>query len=347
MKLIGKILGFVVLAGCANGTGVKTENASRVSGVHLIKKTVIGGTGGWDYVYVDSDNRRLYIAHGDQVEVLNADTHEKVGVIGDTKGVHGIVTVTEMGKGFATCGGTSSTKIFDIKTLAVVGEVPCGKKPDALLYDMFSGRVFVFNNGSNNATVIDAAAGTVVGTLELGGAPEAAVNDDGGNIFVNIEDKSELVHFDAKTLMIKKRWKLTGGEGPSGLAFDAKNHRLFSACENEAMIISDSETGTVIGKQTIGKGVDGAVFDSSNGCAVSSNGEGTITIVQEVSPTEFKVLENVATVPSARTCTIDGKTHHIFLIGAEMGDAPAPTADTPNPRKPAKAGTFMVLEYGK
>ena len=141
--------------------------------------------------------------------------------------------------------------------------------------------------------------------------------------------------------------KLTDGDEPTGLAFDVKNHRLFSACHNEVMIISDSETGTVIWKQPIGKGVDGAVFDPSNGYAVSSNGEGTMTIVQEVSPNEFKVSETVATEPSARTCTIDPKTHHIFLTAAQLGEAPAPTAEMPHPWKPAKAGTFMVLEYGK
>ena len=333
----------LLLVGIA-ATSMKAQNPS---GIHLIKKTVIGGTGGWDYVYVDADNRRLYVSHGTQVEVLNADTHEKVGVIEDTKGVHGIVTANDAGKGFVTCGGTSSIKIFDMKTFKVTGEIPGGKKPDAVLYDKFSGRVFVFNNGSGNATVINAATGTVDSTLELGGAPEAAVNDNMGNIFVNLEDKSEVVNFDSKTLAIKKHWRLTGGEEPTGLGFDAKNHRLFSACHNEVMIISDSEAGTVIGSQPIGKGVDGAIFDPANMLAVSSNGEGTITIIQEVSPTEFKVLENVKTEPSARTCTIDGKTNHIFLIGAQLGEMPAATAEKPKPRRPMMPGTFMVLEYGK
>ncbi len=344
MNLTIKQFGYALALTCLSALTVKAQNPS---GVHLIKKTVIGGVGGWDYVYVDSDNRRLYVSHGTQVEVLNADTHEKVGVIEDTKGVHGIVVAGSTGKGYVTCGGTSSVKVFDINTYKVLSEIPAGKKPDWVLYDAPSKRVFVFNNGSASMTVIDAATDKVVATSDLGGAPEEAASDNAGMIFVNLEDKSEIVGFNSKTLDIKKRWKLEGGEEPTGLGFDVKNHRLYSACHNEVFVISDSDKGTVIGTAPIGKGVDGAIFDTKDMLAVSSNGEGSITLVQAASPTEFKVMETVKTEPSLRTCAYDAKTGHIFLIGAQLGEAPAPTAEKPKPRRPMIPGTFMVMEYGK
>jgi DNA-binding beta-propeller fold protein YncE len=313
----------------------------------LIKKTVIGGEGGWDYLKVDNESRRLYVSHGNQVEVLNADTHQKLGVIMNTEGVHGIAVVPKSGRGITTNGRTKNAKIFDTQTFASLADLPTGAKPDAVLYDDYSGYVFVFNNESASATVIDINAAKVIGTVELAGAPEAAVTDGKGTIFVNLEDTHEVVSFDSKSFVIKNRWSLAPGEEPTGLAFDPKTHRLFSVCHNEWMMVLDSDNGKVVAKLPIGKRVDGAAFDPASNCAISSNGEGSLTIVHEISPNEFKVIETVKTEVGARTIAYDPKTQHVFLSTALYGAVPAATTENPNPRPAIVPGTFMVLEYGK
>lgn len=321
---------------------------AQTTGFHLIKKTVIGGEGGWDYLSVDSQNRRLYVSHGTQVEVLNADTHEKIGTIQGLQGVHGVIAVPEIGRGITTNGRTNTATIFDLKTLKPIVELPTGKNPDALLYDAFSKRVFIFNHSDVNTTAIDLAAGKVVGTIDLGGtALEAGATDENGTIFVNLEDVSEIVSFDAKTLTIKNRWKLTPGEEPTGLAIDTKTKRLFAVCHNEMMLVIDSEKGNIVAQLPIGKRVDGVAFDAKLKMAFSSNGEGSITVVEEVSANEFKVVETIKTEPGARTIALDPKTHHVFVSTAQYGETPAATAENPNPRPKVVPGTFMVLEYGR
>ena len=322
--------------------------AAQPAGLQLIKKTVIGGEGGWDYLKVDSESRRLYVSHGNQVEVLNADTHEKLGTITNTQGIHGIVIVPKTGRGLTTNGRTNTATIFDLKTLAPIATVPTGKNPDAVLFDAFSNRVFVFNHSGASSTVIDIADGKVLGTVELGGdGVEAGVSDEKGTIFVNLEDTHEIVSFDARTLAIKSRISLAPGEEPTGIAYDPKTNVLFSACHNSLMIMVDAKSGKVIAQVPIGKRVDGVVFDPASKCAISSNGEGTLTVVQEISATEFKVLETVKSEVGARTIALDSKTHHVYLSTAEYGPAPAPTADNPNPRPSVVPGTFMILEYGR
>ena len=325
---------------------VFTISAQTKDNFQLAKKTILGGEGGWDYLNVDSQSRRLYISHGNQVEVLNVDTHEKVGVITETMGVHGIVTVPELNKGFITNGKTNSITIFDIKTLKKTGELPAGNKPDALLYDSFSGNVFVFNNDGGSATIINAKTGKIVKTLDLGGAPEAGVSDEKGLIYVNLEDKNEIVSFGSKDFTVKKRFKLTDGDTPTGLAIDKENNILFSVCRNKLMFILEAKDGKIIEKLPIGTGVDGLVFDNKNKLAISSNGEGTLTVVKENSASDFKVLETVTTAPGARTITIDSKTNHVFVSTAQFGEKPATTTENPKPRSPVLPNTFMILEYG-
>lgn len=314
----------------------------------LIRKTVVGGEGGWDYLTVDNDGRRLFVSHGNQVEVLDIDSHKKLGIISETYGVHGIAIVPNAGRGITTNGRTNTATVFDLKTLAKIAELPTGKNPDALLYDSYSDRVFVFNHSGGSATAIDITSAVVTGTIELGGGGvEAGVSDGKGTIYVNLEDTHEIVVFDAKTLKVKHRWPLAPGEEPTGLAYDPQTNRLFSVCHNELMVVVDSNTGEVITKLPIGKRVDGAVFDPTSRSIISSNGEGSITVVQEVSANEFKVTQTVKTEPGARTITIDPKTHHVFLSTAEYGPAPAATADNPRPRPSIVPGTFMILEYGQ
>lgn len=326
---------------------IVTSNSVAQSGFQLIKKTVVGGEGGWDYLSVDDQSRKLYVSHSTQAEVLNADTHEKIGAVTDLKGVHGVIAVPQSGRGITTNGRSNSVTIFDLKTLKPIVELPTGKNPDALLYDNFSKRVFIFNHSDVTTTVIDIAEGKVVGTVDVGGtALEAGVSDENGTIFVNLEDTHEIASFDAKTLAIKNKWKISPGEEPTGLALDLKNHRLFTVCHNGWMMVLDSEKGTVIAQVPIGKRVDGVVFDPKLQMAISSNGEGTMTVVKEVSPNEFKVLETVKTEVGARTIALDAKTHHVFVSTAQYGETPAATTENPNPRPKVVPGTFMVLEYG-
>jgi DNA-binding beta-propeller fold protein YncE len=317
------------------------------SGFQLIKKTVIGGEGGWDYLSVDEQNKKLYVSHSTQVEVLNAETHEKVGVIPDLKGVHGAIAVPKAGRGITTNGRSNSVTIFDLKTLKPIVELPTGKNPDALLYDKSSDRVFTFNHSDVTVTAIDIAEGKVVGTIDVGGtALEAGASDENGTIFVNLEDSHEIVSFDAKTLTVKNKWKISPGEEPTGLAIDVKNHRLFSVCHNGWMMVLDSENGKIIAQVPIGKRVDGVVFDPKLKMAISSNGEGTMTVVKQISPNEYKVAETVKTELGARTIALDASTHHVFVSTAQYGETPAATAENPNPRPKVVPGTFMILEYG-
>lgn len=317
------------------------------SGFHLIKKTVIGGEGGWDYLSVDDENRRLYVSHSTKIEVLNADTHEKVGSIDNLKGVHGVIAVPKTGRGITTNGRSNTATIFDLKTLQPIVELPTGKNPDALLYDEFSKRVFTFNHSDVTATAIDIAEGKVVGTIDLGGtALEAGATDGKGTIYVNLEDTHEIVSFDAMKLTVKNKWKISPGEEPTGLAIDTKTKRLFSVCHNGWMMIADAEKGNIVAQVPIGKRVDGAVFDPDSKMAFSSNGEGTITVVKEVSADEFKVVETIKTEVGARTIAFDPKTHHVFVSTAQYGETPPATAENPNPRPKVMPGTFMVLEYG-
>ena len=316
-------------------------------GFQLIKKTVIGGEGSWDYLSVDDQNRVLYVSHSTKAEVLNADTHEKIGTIADLKGIHGVIAVPKSGRGITTNGRSNSVTIFDLKTLKPIVELPTGKNPDALLYDKFSDRVFIFNHNDVTTTAIDIKEGKVVGTVDVGGtALEAGVSDEKGTIFVNLEDTHEIVSFDAKTLAIKNKWKIAPGEEPTGLAIDVKNHRLFTVCHNGWMMVLDSEKGNIVAQVPIGRRVDGVVFDPKLGMAISSNGEGTMTVVKEVSLNEYKVVETVKTEIGARTIALDAKTHHVFVSTAQYGETPAATTENPNPRPKVVPGTFMVLEYG-
>jgi DNA-binding beta-propeller fold protein YncE len=320
---------------------------AQTSGYHLIKKTVIGGEGGWDYLSADHDNNRLYLSHGTQVEVLDLTTHKKVGAISPVNGVHGIAAIGKKNKGITTNGRSNTATIFDLKNLAPIIELPTGKNPDALIYDAYSDRVFIFNHSDASATAIDVDAGKVLGTIQLGGeGVEAGTSDGKGTIYVNLEDTHEIVSFDAKSLDVKSRWDITPGEEPTGLAIDTKTHRLFSVCHNELLMVINTDNGKIVLQVPIGKRVDGVVFDPSTNLIISSNGEGSITVVKEVSANDYKVIETVQTAPGARTITLDPVTHHVFVSTAEYGDTPAATAENPNPRPSIVPGTFMVMEFG-
>ena len=313
----------------------------------LLNTITIGGTGGWDYLSVDPAGERLYVSHGTQVEVVDLKTRKLIGTIPNTPGVHGIEVVPAAGRGYITCGRSNQCVVFDLQTLKPITTVPTGPKPDALFYDAFSKRVFLFSNDGGKSTVLDGKTGTVVGTAELGGDVEAPASDGRGGIFVNIEDKAEVIEFDAKTLAVRKRHPLAPGQEPTGLAFDRKTNRLFSACANEKLVVTNRSTGKQVAVLPIGKGADGAVFDPSTNNIIVSNGSGTFTVIHEDSADKYTVLATVPTARGARTLALDPKTHHIFTCAADYGPAPAPTADNPNPRPSIVPGTFRVLEFGK
>jgi YVTN family beta-propeller protein len=323
------------------------ENARSPSGYHLVKRCIIGGEGGWDYLTVDGKARRLYVTHGSCVVVMNADSVTVVGEIPKTEGVHGVAIASELGRGFTSNGRTSTVSIFDLSTLKVLDEVPVGKNPDAIRFDLVSKKVFVFNGQSQDATVIDAVSGKATATIPLGGKPEFSVADGNGRVYVNIEDKSELVAIDSRTLKVLSRWSLAPGEAPTGLAMDTKNRRLFAVCRNKLMIVINADNGHILASLPIGSGTDGCAFDPETQLAFSSNGEGTLTIIREESPTVFSVLDSLTTQRGARTMTIDPETHAVFLPTAEFGPTPRPTADLPRPRAAILPNTFTVLQFQK
>jgi YVTN family beta-propeller protein len=313
-------------------------------GYKLEKKFTIGGEGGWDYLTMDSAARRLYISRGTHVIVMDADEGKVVGEIPGTTGVHGIALVPESNHGYTSNGGDNSVTVFDLKSLKEVAKIKVGARPDAIIYDPASQRVFTFNAGSKDATAIDIKTEKVAGTVKLEGKPESAVADEKGMVYVNIEDKNQVVAFDSRELTVKNRWDLEGCEEPTGLAMDRASRRLFVTCHNDKMAILDADTGKVIATPAIGKGTDYCVFDPETKLAFSSNGDGTLTVVQEESPDKFTVVANVKTEPGARTMALDSKTHSIYLCTAKQ--KPAAPGAKPG-RRAFEPNSFVVLVVAK
>jgi DNA-binding beta-propeller fold protein YncE len=315
----------------------------RAQDYKVVQTVKLGGEGWWDYVTVDSAARRLYVTRGTHVVVLDSESLKAVGEIPDTSGVHGVAIARDLGRGFTSNGREGTATIFDLSSLKAVGSVKTGTNPDAILYDAFTHRVFTFNGRSADATAIDAKAGAAVGTIPLGGKPEFAVTDGAGRIFVNIEDKSEIVALDPRELKVTARWSLAPCEEPSGLAFDAAHHRLFSVCGNKVMAISDAEHGRVVTTVPIGEHPDAAAFDPERQLIFSSNGEGTLTVVHQSSADRYEVIQTLPTMRGARTEALDPETHRIFLVTAEFGPTPSPTPEQPRPRPSMVPGSFTLL----
>ena len=318
------------------------------SGYHLVRKMPVGGEGGWDYLTVDPVARRIYLSRGTHVMIVDEDKGTAIGDIPDTKGVHGVALAPELGKGFTSNGGEATVTIFDLKTLQPISKVKTtGENPDSILYDPSTRRVFTFNGRSANATAIDATTGTVAGTAALPGKPETPVLDGRGSIFVNIEDKNSLVEMDAKALTVKHTYPLPGCEGPSGIAMDTAHRRVFSGCsDSNKLAITNADTGKVIATPRIGEDVDANAFDPATNLVFASCREGVLSIIREDSPDKFTELPDVKTEFGARTMALDLKTHHVFVVTADLTPAAAPTADNPHPRPQPVPGTFRILEYG-
>ena len=326
---------------------VSAPPSSGASGYHLAKKVKFGGTGGWDYLEVDPATHRLFISRATHVIVVDPDQGKIIGDVPDTQGVHGIAPADEFNKGYTTNGRTGDSTVFDLTSLKVLGNTKTDKDSDAIIYDPFSKRVFTFNGDANTASAIDAASGKLVGTFPLGGGPEFGATDGKGKIFVNLEDKSSLVKFDAKTLKIENTWPLAPCESPSGLAIDAANDILVVGCHNKLMTFVDGNSGKVLGTVPIGQGVDANRFDPGTGYAFASCGDGTLTIAHEDSPGKFSLVEMIQTQRGARTMALDYATHTVYLVTADLGPAPAATAENPRPRPAILPDTFTLLVYGK
>jgi YVTN family beta-propeller protein len=321
--------------------------AQSSSKYHVIKTFHVGGQGWWDYLAVNSSLKRIYVSHGTQVNIIDEISGDSIGIIPNTEGVHGIAFAPDFDKGYTSNGRSNTVSVFNLKTNKVLKQIDVGKNPDAIIYDTFSKEVFVCDGRSNEASVIDPSSDKVVATINLSGKPEEAVSDNKGNVFVNIEDKNEIVKVNMKSYKIENRWKIGKGESPSGLAIDKKNGILFSGCDNKLMIVLNIHDGKILAQLPIGEGCDGVVFDNKYMDAFSSNREGTLTMVHEDSPDKFHVAATIPTKNGARTSTIDEKTHNIFLSAADFEPAPAPTAENPHPRPKIVPNSFVVIEVGR
>jgi YVTN family beta-propeller protein len=315
------------------------------SSYKVANKIHLKGNSWWDYLHVNPETGRLYVSQGTQVQVIDIQTGKLIGSIPHTKGVHGVALVPTLNKGFISDGSDATVTVFNIKTLKVEDKIAVtGKDPDCILYDPYTHRIFTFNGRSDNVTVIDAKSNKVLGTIAMDGKPEFSVSDGQGHIYDNIENQSEIAEIDPATMKIVKKWSIAPGEGPSGLAIDKLHHLLFSVCHNKKMVISDAKEGKVIDTLPIGGHVDGASYDPDLKRAYSSNGDGTLTVIQEINPHTFNVIGNFNTQEGARTNTLDTKNHHIYLSTASFLPAPKPSAKNPHPRPRLKPGSFVVLD---
>jgi DNA-binding beta-propeller fold protein YncE len=322
-------IGFVLLA-----TIAVLAAAATCADYKVIKTWKLGGDGGWDYLTVDSDGHRLFIARATRVMVIDTESGRQVGEIPDTPGVHGVALVPDLGRGFTSNGREDTVSVFDLKTLALQQKIKVGNGPDAIVYDPFSKRVFTFNGRGHDTTAVDASKGEVVGKLDLGGKPEFAATDGKGTMWVNIEDKSELVAFDPVKLAVKSRWKLADCEEPTGLSLDRKNRRLFAGCGNKKMAIVNADNGNAVASPAIGDGCDATAFDADLDLAFASAGDGTVTVIHEDSGDKFSVIQTVTTQKGARTMALDSKTHQIFTVTANVG---------PRPERKVEPDSFVVL----
>lgn len=345
MKLLTCVM--ISLLFCPCGPPPAQAQTDR-SGYHIIDSVRLGGEGGWDYLSVDTAAGRVYVSRATRVQVVDVVKLEVVGEIPHTTGVHGIALDVAAGKGYTSNGRDSSVTVFDLKTLATLATIKINaSNPDAILFEPVSKRVFTFNGRSNNATAIETDKGSLAGTIELDGKPEFSVADGKGQVFVNIEDKSELVCIDARTLKVLKTWSIAPGDGPSGLAIDRVHRRLYSGCDNKLMVVSDADAGKVIGTVPIGQGVDGTAFDHFSGLAFSANGEGTLTVIGGWAAGKPSLLENVPTRRGARTLAIDEKTHRLYTVTARFGPAPPATSEQPHPRPTTEPGSVTLYVIGR
>ncbi|MGH9599955.1 MAG: YncE family protein [Terracidiphilus sp.] len=312
---------------------------------HILARWKIGGGGRWDYMHADAKAHRLYIAHGDTVDAIDTRTGKSVGEITGLHGTHGIALDNEGKYGYISDGGGNAVVVFDRATLDKVATIPAGTNPDGIVFEPATQTVWAFNGRSQNVTVIDAATRTVAATIALPGKPEFPVVDGKGDVFDNIESKSEIARFDARTKKITAEWPI-GCDSPSGLAIDVRGHRLFSVCRGQKMSVIDYETGKVLANPSIGSGPDAARYSAKRKLAFASCGEGVLSVVDAGAP-GYLTIETLPTERGARTMAYDAATDRIYLDTAAFGPAPAPTENHRRSRPAAIPGSFTVIVVGR
>ncbi len=321
-------------------SGIISVNAQSGKSEYKISNRIsLEGDGGWDYLIADPVTNRLFVSHGTMVQVVDLKSGKLLATIPDTKGVHGIALAVDLNKGFISCGRDSSVAIFDLTSYKVIERVKItGANPDAILYDPYKKIVFTFNGRSSNATVLNATSNKVIATIPLAGKPEFAATDKKGKVYVNIEDKSLVTVINTNTLKVEQNWSLAPGEEPSGLALDNENHRLFLVCSNQLMVVMNALDGKIVTTLPIGDRCDGVAYDPGSKRAFSSNGDGTMTVVQAEAKDKYKVIENVVTQKGARTISCNPATHKLYMPTADYEAAEG------NARPKVKPGTFTILE---
>ena len=321
--------------------GLQAQNSKAF---HILKTFHIASAGGWDYLAVGPGNNRLYVSHGTQVNILDKTTGDSIGVIENTTGVHGIAFDKSLNKGFTSNGRLNNVTVFDLKTNAVITQIPTGQNPDAIMYEPFTKKIITCNGRSNNLSIIDPVENKLIDSIDVGGKPETAVSNEAGKLYVNIEDKNEIVVVDLKTFKVQAHWPLAPAEEPTGLAIDRKTNRLFAGCGNKLLAIVNAVDGKLIRTLPIGDGCDGAAFDQGTKNIFTSNGVGTMSVFYEKTADEFVAVATVTTRRGARTITVDDQTHLIYLPTAEF-EQPDPAA--PKARPKMIPGTFQVLVIGQ
>ncbi len=300
----------------------------------------LGGEGGWDYLVYDSDGKRLFITRGTHVMVVDANSLKQTADITDLSGVHGVALAHDLGRGFITSGGDNTLAIFDLKTLKVLDKVKVGERPDAILYDASAKRVYTFNAKSQDSTVVDASTGKVVGTVPLGGKPETGVTDGKGHVYVNIEDRSEIVRIDTAKLTVAEHYPMAGCDEPSALVFDAAHRRLFAGCASKIVAVVDPDGGRLITTVDIGGGVDAGAFNpKTQQLFMSCGADGVLTVIHEDSPNKYSVVQSVPTAKGARTMTLDAATNTVYTVTAQFDPTPPP----PGQRRKIVPDTFELL----
>ena len=319
---------------------VTVVSAAAQKSYKLADRVKLGGEGGWDYVTYDPAGNRVFITRGSHVMVVDAKTLKQTADITDLQGVHGVALAQELGKGFITSGGDNMLAIFDLKTLKVTDKVKVGERPDAILYDASAKRVYTFNAKTQDATVVDAKTGKVIGSVALGGKPEAGVADGKGNVYVNIEDRSEIVRIDTKNLTVAEHYPMAGCDDPSALAYDAAHRRLFAGCASKIVAVVDPEAGRLVTTADIGGGVDGGTFDpKTQQIFMSCGADGVVTVIHEDSPDKYSVVQNVATAKGARTMALDPESNTIYTVTAQFDPTPPPAGQ----RRKVLPDTFELL----
>ena len=318
----------------------RAQNADKI---HLLSTFHIKSAGGWDYIAVQPNSNKLYVSHGSQVNILDKTTGDSLGVIANTAGVHGIAFVPALNKGYTSNGRSNNISVFDLKTNALLSQIKTGENPDAIFYDNFSKKIITCNGRSKDLSIIDPFTEKVVATIAVGGKPETAVSNNEGKLFVNIEDKNEIIVIDIDKYIVEKHWSLLPGESPTGLDYDFKTKRLFAGCgDSKLLVVVNGENGSIIEKLPIGDGCDGVAFDAVKQLIYTSNGEGTLTVIKKSTKDKYVVAATVKTKRSARTIAIDEITHKIYLPAADLEAAPAGGG-----RPKMIDGTFQVLVFGE